>query len=498
MRPTTLLVPSTTFLVLLAVGCAHAPDTLDDDEPIPPPVAESRWAGSVALPGGNALEFSVHIAEGGAAGTISIPAQGVTDAPLSDVSDDGADIAFTLPVPAAPARFAALREADGQNATGTLNQGGMELPLRLRKLAAGEAAAAGPNRPQTPEPPFPYASRDASWENAADGVTLAGTLTYPDDGAPHPAVLLITGSGAQDRDETIFAHKPFAVLADALTRRGFAVLRVDDRGVGASTAGTGALTVQSNLRDVLASAAFLAAQPEADPSRVGLVGHSEGGILVAMAAAAEPERVAFVVALAGTGVRGDALLGLQVAALERAEGVPEPQIASDVAQQAALMKLVVDGADEVALRAALDQAVRARLESGSDEEKAQIQQVGVDKLVEQQLTQLTQPWLRSFLVLDPTESWRQVRCPVLVLIGDKDRQVPAAENLAGIRAALEAGKNPDATLETVAGVNHLFQTAGTGAPSEYATIEETMAPTVLARIGDWLSEKADLAGAPQR
>ncbi|TNF26306.1 MAG: alpha/beta fold hydrolase [Deltaproteobacteria bacterium] len=487
------IVPAAALCLVVGAGCGHKPDTYEDDTP---DVVESWWAGAVSLPGAQQLELQVHFVpneDGSVSGTISIPAQAVTDAPLVDVSDDGSQLAFTLQVPGAPAVFTATRTADGQAADGTLSQGGAQLPLHLAQTTPEAVAAAGPARPQTPAPPFPYAARDATWQNADDNVTLAGTLTFPDDGAKHPAVLLITGSGQQDRDETIFGHKPFWVLADALTRRGFAVLRVDDRGVGGSTAGAAPVTLRSNLGDALASVAWLAAQPEVDPTRVGLVGHSEGGILVAMAAAEHPDRFAFIVSLAGTGIRGDALITLQVGAVGRAEGASEEQVEANMAEQRALLQLVAEGADEATLKAALEAAFDAGLAKASDEEKAEVEKIGKEALVTQRLAQLGSPWLRSFLAFDPTEAWRQVRCPVLVVIGEKDRQVPPEENLAGIRAALTAGGNPDFTLETLPGLNHLFQTAGTGGPSEYVKIEETFAPSALARIGDWLEAKASVA-----
>jgi len=488
------LLPATALSLLIGVGCGHKPDTYDDDDG--PELTESFWKGAVTLPGDMRLELMVHLIpgdDGAMSGTITIPAQGVEDAPLADVTDDGAAIGFTLAVPLAPAVFSAERDASGARADGVLQQGGQTLPLHLEATTPEAIAEAGLKRPQTPRPPFPYASRDASWDNAADGVTLAGTLTYPEGGGRHPAVLLITGSGQQDRDETIFEHKPFLVLADALTRRGFAVLRVDDRGVGGSSKGEQPVTIQSNLRDALASSAWLAAQPEVDPARVGLIGHSEGGILVALAAAAEPERFAFAVSLAGTGVRGDALLAMQVAAINRANGVPDERSESDVATLKGLTSLVIEGADEAALRAALEAATRESLERGDEDVKAVVEKTGFDALVAEQLARFTDPWLTSFIRLDPTNAWRKVRCPVLALNGEKDRQVPPEENLGGIREALTAGGNADITLETLPGLNHLFQTAETGAPGEYVQIEETMAPAALTRIGDWLTAKASLA-----
>lgn len=338
-------------------------------------------------------------------------------------------------------------------------------------------------RPQTPKAPFPYASEDVVFTNPKDGGQFAGSLTFPKGTGPYPTALLITGSGSQDRDETIFDHKPFLVIADHLTRNGFAVLRVDDRGAGKTTATTAGATVELHATDARAAIAFLKTRKEVDPRKIGVIGHSEGGIIASLVAAGNAD-VAFVVSLAGTGIRGAELMPLQVAAgLKAAEPVTQEVLAAVMAQQAKLMQLIVEGANETTLRAALADALRqgAKLVKGitlTDEE--------VKAGVEQQIKALTSPWYVSFVRLDPASYWARVTCPILALNGTLDTQVPADVNLAAIAAAAQKGGNKHLTTRALKGLNHLFQNAKTGALDEYATLEETFDPAVLTLMSDWL------------
>ena len=361
-----------------------------------------------------------------------------------------------------------------------------------------DAAVFGP-RPQTPQPPFPYGEREVTFTNSVDAGTFAGTLTLPSGPGPFPAAVLISGSGIQDRDETIFGHKPFLVIADALTRRGIAVLRVDDRGAGKTRAEPSRATLALHASDVEAAVRFVRTQPEIDPKRVGLIGHSEGGILAAMVAGrsdgrrqgTEPEPasdrdpvapLAFVVSLAGTGVSGAELVPQQIGAILGAMGAAPEGIAEVVAAEKKICQLAMDGATPE-LEAAIAEAVAiaARL-------------VGPDKAADLAestkgaVLQLQSPWFRSFLKTDPRMHWANVKTPVLALVGDRDTQVLAEPNLREIAAALAKGGNSDATTETLAGLNHLFQPAKTGLLDEYEAIEQTFDPAALARIATWIEK----------
>lgn len=379
------------------------------------------------------------------------------------------------------------------------------MPMDLRLVFDAELRVAGlfvrpadgPDvfgpRPQTPKAPFPYDEREVLYDNPTDGSKLGGTLTLPRSAPPHPAVLLITGSGSQDRDETIMGHKPFWVIADHLTRQGIAVLRVDDRGVGSSTGDPRTATIHTHATDVEAGVAFLGSQPEIDPRRIGLVGHSEGGILAAIVASRSRD-VAFVVSLAGSGVAGAELLTMQAEASMRAEEdgtFTEEGIAAIVDAQRRMMALVVGDADEATQRRELADAVAiAMRHAGHDEqEKARIAAA-----ITAGTAALQSPWFTSFVKLDPAAYWEKVGVPVLALVGDKDTQVPADANLAAITAALARAGNPDVTAEKLTGLNHLFQHAKSGAVKEYARIEETFDPATLERIATWLRTRAGGAG----
>lgn len=362
---------------------------------------------------------------------------------------------------------------------GVWTQGGGSLPLTMVR---GADAAMVVRRPQTPQPPFPYRTEEVAIDSDP-GVRLAGTLTLPQGPGPHPAVFLITGSGAQDRDEQIFNHRPFQVLADHLSRHGIAVLRVDDRGTAASTGSFAGATSEDFARDAAAAVRFLRARPEVAADRVGLVGHSEGGMIAPMVASRMPE-VAFAVLLAGPGIGGAQLLEMQGALIARAGGAADSVVARSAAAQREMFAAVTSIADSVALEARLREIGARMVASVSEEERARVR-----ANVETGVQQLVNPWFRYFLRYDPVPALRGTRVPVLALNGALDLQVPADENLAGIEQALRAAGNRDVTVEKLPGLNHLFQPATTGAPTEYGEIEQTMAPVVLDRITAWILQR---------
>jgi pimeloyl-ACP methyl ester carboxylesterase len=331
--------------------------------------------------------------------------------------------------------------------------------------------------------PFPYREEEVTYRNEAAQIRLAGTLTLPPGSGPFPAVLLITGSGAQDRDETIAGHKPFLLLSDTFTRRGLAVLRVDDRGVGGSDRGPLTATSQDFAGDVRGGVAYLRSRSEIDPARIGLLGHSEGGNIAVMVAADAPE-IAFIVMMAGAGISGDEILLLQAEALGRLQGASAAVVAWDRAIRERVYDLVKAESnglpDEARRRALIENSPAAPGDTGPSGQK----------LAATLLQGASGSWFRHFLAYDPAPTISRVRCPVLAVIGDNDVQVPARENLPAIQAALKAGGNRDATVTNVPRLNHLFQTSVTGSPAEYATIEETIAPAALTLIADWIVARA--------
>ncbi len=452
-------------------GAGHAGDEAVRSEP--EPEIEGHWEGSIELPGAK-LGVRVDLTLDGEtwSGTIDIPAQGASGLPLSGIRVTGSEVVFAIAgVPGEPTFKGELAEGA---ISGTFTQGGQRFPFRL-----GREKIEGPARPQEPKPPFPYGEEQVSFES--EGASLAGTLSIPGGEAPFPAVLLISGSGPQNRDGEVFGHRPFLVLADDLARAGVAVLRVDDRGVGGSTGDRGRATSEDFAADAIAGVAFLAARPEIDPERIGLIGHSEGGIVAPMAAT-RSDKVAFIVLLAGPGVPGDEILERQLELISRAGGMPAERVARVAAAQRALLELVESGAQQDAIRARVRDLTLAQLGTESVDDT-------VEQAISREAAKLMTPWFRFFLTHDPRPVLREVRVPVLALYGEKDLQVDPRQNLPEVRKALEQGGNPDFTVEELPGLNHLFQKANTGSPSEYHSIEETIDPVALDAIREWIVER---------
>jgi len=445
---------------------------------------EVRWRGLLA-----GIKFIVTFmpAEDGSGhtATIDIPAQGLSGGQLTDVVYSDTEITFTLPIaPPNGATWRATREAGAPTAAGELEQGVNVVPFTMELVPAGEDV--GPARPQTPEPPFPYRQREVAYTNDADGTRLAGTLTVPPGAGPFPAALLITGSGTQNRDEEILGHKPFLVIADHLSRNGIAVLRVDDRGVGGSSGDMLVATTADVASDVLAGVRFLVVQPEIDARRIGLIGHSEGGIVAPMVAA-ESDDVAFIVLLAGSALPGSELMVMQLAAIQRSMGRPEDNVEQQIQVQRRLLELAGEGAGLPALTDLVAELNRIQISNLPEGQRPSTEEL--EPVIEAQARQLIAPWWRFFLTFDPRTALRQVWCPVLAINGSLDTQVPPGPNLGAIRDALAEAGNDDVTVEELAGLNHLFQTATTGRPAEYAVIEETFAPAALDLITQWVLEK---------
>ena len=297
--------------------------------------------------------------------------------------------------------------------------------------------------------------------------------------------MLISGSGSQDRDETIMGHKPFLVLADHLTKSGIAVLRVDDRGVGASTGDPKVATLEIHATDVEAGLTFLRGQAAIDGDKIGLIGHSEGG-LIAPIVASHGAKPAFIVSLAGPGISGAQLTPLQVRALMNARGgFSSAGVDAIVAAQERVMKAIVEDADEATLTTVVREAFAVANGHAPAEQRMTEQQLDARAKAEAKL--VASPWFRSFIKTDPRDSWQRVRCPVLALIGSKDTQVPAAVNLDAIRSALAA--NPDVTTTQLEGLNHLFQPAKSGLVDEYEHIEQTFDNKTLALISEWIKAR---------
>jgi pimeloyl-ACP methyl ester carboxylesterase len=459
---------------------AELPLKLAKGPPPPTPTVaglDGLWQGKISRNGVD-LRLVLHIATGAQGTRISLdsPDQMAFGVPLQGLARDGQTVRFRLDMRGV--RYEGKLSADMQRISGTWlapNQ-----PAAQVDFVRGDAVASAPvKRPQTPQPPFPYRAEEVAFDNpAASGVRLAGTLTLPQGKGPFPAAILITGSGQQDRDETMLGHKPFAVIADYLTRRGIAVLRVDDRGAGKSTGDFSKATSADFATDANAAFAYLRTRGEIRSDAIGFIGHSEGGMIGPIAMATN-KQVAFLIMLAGPGTATDHLLLSQRRAIALGMGQSEAQIDKAEPVMAALFKALASGTTfEEGLAAA-----RARLTPDA------IAAIGAPPDTDPQLilSQISSPWFRYFLQYDPAPNLRLIRVPVLAMNGSLDRQVLPAENLAAIKAALRDDR--DVTILELPGLNHLFQTARTGSLGEYADIEETVAPVALDQMANWINAR---------
>ena len=456
-------------MTVLAIAFAATAIVAPASVQAPAPQLTGAWEGRITV-GGQSIRVVFQIADDGSA-TMDSPDQGAFGIPADRPVLEGGVV--RIGVPAVGGRFEGALSDDGQTLTGTLHQGAAALPLVMTRQAS-DATAPALVRPQTPRPPFSYRAEEVAFD-AAEGVRLAGTLTLPVGEGPFPAVLLITGSGAQDRDETVFGHKPFLVLADALSRRGVAVLRVDDRGVGGSSGPMQDVTTADFAGDVAAAAAWLALHRHIDPARIGLIGHSEGGTIAPLVAGdqAAPDP-AFVVLIAGPAVSGAEVLTEQSRRVQAARGLDPAVVEANTALQARLMQTVAANAADSEATAA---AVRALLVEAGVPAAA----------VEEGVQQTGAAWTRWFVAHDPRPSLAALEVPVLALYGGKDVQVSADQNAAALREAL-----PAAEIVVLSELNHLMQTADTGLTDEYARIEETFDPEALRIIVDWVAARSGL------
>jgi dipeptidyl aminopeptidase/acylaminoacyl peptidase len=355
---------------------------------------------------------------------------------------------------------------------------------------AAQIEVAKANRPQDPKRPYPYDEEEVSYRNAKDNIKISGTLTLPRGGGKYPAVLLITGSGSQDRDETIVGHRPFLVLADYLTRNGIAVLRVDDRGIGGTDRGLLTATSENFADDVQAGVAFLKQRKEIDPKLIGLIGHSEGGMIAPMVAARSND-VSFIVLLAGPGQRGEDIIYSQTELIHKAQGTPANTIAQYVSLSRTINGIVKTETDQKQIAQRINDELAAYIGTLGEPEKKTFEPAA--SAVKAIMPMYTSPWYRYFITFDPLTVLKNVKVPVLALNGELDLQVPAKENLDLIGVGLKG--NADVTLKAFPRLNHLFQTTQTGLPSEYGQIEETIAPEVLKTISEWILSRTAQKGS---
>lgn len=363
---------------------------------------------------------------------------------------------------------------------GTWHQAGSSWPLVLKKSQKVEA----PHRPQTPKKPYPYNEEEVTFKDTAAGIELAGTLTTPKEGGPFPAVVLVTGSGPQDRDETLMGHKPFLVLSDYLTRQGIAVLRYDDRGIGKSGGSFKNATTNDFVNDALAAVQYLEGRKDIYHNETGIIGHSEGG-LIAPIAAVKSNDVDFIVLMAGPGVTGKEILLEQSKLIERAMGRDEVKIKDDIKLSEKLYNIVANEKDSSTAENKIMSIYRDYYASLDSTEKMEFGN-NPDEIFKKQAQSILSPWFKYFLTYNPEPTLEKVKVPVLAINGSNDLQVPPKQNLPVIKEALKKGGNKDFKVIELPKLNHLFQTSETGSPLEYSKIEETISPEALKVIGDWI------------
>jgi uncharacterized protein len=464
-----------TLLSLLLSG-------IEDPKKPPSSPPTGLWMGTLNIMLIQKLRLVLEIAApapGKLVATVDSIDQGTSGICVDTFASDGSKMEFEIKQ--LKATYRGELKPDGKF-HGTFKQGGLNLPLVLERINERPKA---PPRDQDPKKPYPYAEEEVKIVNRApkSPITLAGTLTLPKTNGPHPAVVLITGSGAQNRNEELLNHRPFLVLADHLTRKGVAVLRLDDRGVGGSSKGSKNDTSKDFATDIRAAVDHLLKDSRIDAKRIGLVGHSEGGMIAPMVAADAPDDVAFIVLLAGPMISGGELLQLQGEKILRANGASASDATANRELQRRLFAILRSESDQKKVVDRLDQELNASikklpgvLRTPLESEQGRRMQIGA----------LNSPWMKFFLEYDPIPALQTVRCPVLAVWGEKDLQVPPTENIDALKKAIPDWESRKITLQVFPSLNHLFQTCGTGSPLEYQQLPETFSPTALGAVSAWI------------
>lgn len=357
-----------------------------------------------------------------------------------------------------------------------------EFPEEISANEEGNLAYSVPLRPQEPKGVIPYDEEEVKYSNLTANVTLAGTLTFPRSRKPSPAVLLIAGSGPNDRNETVFGHMPFLVLADHLTKQGFAVLRVDKRGIGHSTGNYDVATSEDFAADALAGVEYLKTRKEVDATQIGLIGHSEGALIAPMVAVKSND-VAFIVLMAAPCVTGEAIVYAQEVLISRAMGVTEEQLSHQLDFQQQVLSVIKNEPDLDKTEKLLREIIAKQLANLPKDQ----QQASADA-IDTQMKRCNSRWFRYYLTYDPTISLKHLKIPVLVINGELDSQVSPKQNLPIIAKTLEEAGNRNYKIIEFPKLNHLFQTCESGSILEYGKIEETIAPVVLDTLSGWILE----------
>lgn len=438
-----------------------------------------QWNGILKIQGIQLrLIFHIHKTEEGYKSTMDSPDQMAKDIPIASTSFDNFNIKLTIPQ--AAINYEGILKDN--IIIGQFSQGGQSFPLDLSRESNTLI------RPQEPLQPYSYYSEDIVFTNVKDDVTLSGTLTLPQKNGKFPIFILITGSGPQNRDEEIFGHKPFLVISDFLAKNGIGALRYDDRGIAKSTGNFNTSTSLDFASDVDAAISYLKTREDIDKNKIGLIGHSEGGLIASIIASRNKD-VNSVILLAGTGISGDKLLLLQQELIARTVGVSEDDIRKSKEINSKVFKMAIASESQEKLKVDLSNYIQQTLKNDSSTKIPN--GMSEREFIDIQVANIVNPWMNFFLQYDPSTALTKVNCPVLALNGEKDLQVPPKENLAAIQSSLAKAGNKDVTVKIFPNLNHLFQECKTGVPNEYINIEQTFSPLALEEMRKWILKRVN-------
>lgn len=438
-----------------------------------------QWNGVLKVQGIQLrIVFNVSESDKGYAATMDSPDQGAKGIPVTNTTFDNPKIKFEV----ANAGIVYNGELKQNEIVGVFKQGGQEFPINLSRNVIEKEVL---KRPQEPATPYPYYTEDVTFQNAKANIVLSGTLTLPSKEGDFPLVILISGSGPQNRNEELLGHKPFLVIADYLTKNGIGVLRYDDRGVGESKGDFKTATSADFATDVESAITYLKTRKEVNKKKIGLIGHSEGGLIAPMVASKSKD-VSFIVLLAGPGIPGDKLLLLQQKLISKASGISDEDLRINELTSDSAFTIVKRSKTTEQLHTDLTNFIKQILKENPDSKPTGMSD---DDYIKSQVNRISNPWMQYFIKYDPAPMLEKVKCPVLAINGEKDLQVPPKENLEAINKALVKGGNKNVTTKVLPNLNHLFQECKTGSPDEYAIIEQTFSPTALTEIVSWIQKQ---------
>jgi len=431
-----------------------------------------KWTGSLDIQGTKLnLIFNIDKTGENYTATMDSPEQNVQGIPISTVTFQKPTLKMTIEI--AGIEYNGTLNASNE-IIGNFSQAGATFPLNLSKKK---------RKPQEPTE-FNYYIENVTFQNKKDNISLGGTLTLPSKEGKFPVVVLISGSGAQNRDSELLGHKSFLLIADYLTKKGIGVLRFDDRGVGESKGDRNVATTKDFATDVSAAVEYLKTRKEINTKKIGLIGHSEGGMIAPMVAANSKD-ISYIVLLAGTGIPGDELLMQQTYLVGKAAGMSEEDLQTASTSNAKIYSIMKKEKNLEEAKKQLTAIIQASFDELPSDQKPS--QPEIDSIITQQLAVIASPWFQFFVSYDPALILKDVKCPVLVLNGEKDVQVPSKINTQAIKNALQKGGNKKVTVVEFPNINHLFQECTTCTVDEYEKIEQTFSPIVLKQISDWIA-----------